>query len=164
MAADGLHGKIEQYVKKVGNVEDFNDFAEACNKAVSRNKVICLEISDFMKFENVCKSATGSAKKKSVGDDVPFLKDIVEVRFIKGQQEFFYKTDFRDEQYKETKKLIKREAELNIPKPLTTVRGVSPKKKDAIMKALVPAMKPSRRLFWENLPTNLNVPDLLEGY
>ncbi|CAH1106705.1 unnamed protein product [Psylliodes chrysocephalus] len=155
MAADGLHGKIEQYVKKVGNVEDFNDFAEACNKAVSRNKVICLEISDFMKFENVCKSATGSAKKKSVGDDVSFLKDIVEVRFIKGQQEFFYKTDFRDEQYKETKNLIKRKTELNIPKPLTTVRGVSPKKKDDIMKALVPAMKPSKRLFWENLPTNL---------
>lgn len=166
MSADGLHGKIEQFVKKVGNVEDFNDFTEACNKAVSRNKVINLDISDFMKFENVCKSATGSAKKKSVGDEeVPFLRDIVEVRFIKGQQEFFYKTNFLDAEYKETKKLIKRKANLNLPKPLTTLRGVPPKKKDAIMKALVPAMKPSRKLFWENLFTSENAPDLLDqGY
>lgn len=166
MSADGLHGKIEQFVKKVGNVEDFNDFTEACNKAVSRNEVINLEISDFMKFENVCKFPTaGSTKKKFVEDEVPFLKDIVEVRFIKGEQEFFYKTNFRDAEYKQTKNLIKRKADLNLPKPLTTLRGVATKKKEGIMKALVPAMKPSRKLFWENLMTSESSPDLLEqGY
>lgn len=67
MAAYGFDGKIKQYVKNFGNFEDINDFAKAYNKSVSRNKVKCLKISDFMLFENVCKIATGSAKKKSVG-------------------------------------------------------------------------------------------------
>lgn len=62
---------------------------------------------------------------------------------------------------KRNKNIIKLKIELNIPKPLTTLCGTS-KKKDAIVKAIATAMKPSSKLFWQNLHTNLNAPDILD--
>lgn len=161
MAADGLHGKIEQHVKKMGNVEDFDDFKEACRKSALRNEVISLNISDFMKFQNICRNS--SVKKKTAEDALPFLRDIVEIKFIKGEQDFFYKTNFTEDNYKKTFNVLKRKTELKLPESISTLRGIPPKKKDDILKSLVPAMKPSRKPFWENLPTNELAPDLLEA-
>lgn len=45
------------------------------------------------------------------------------------------------------------------------MRGIQKKKKDAILKDLVPKMPMDRRLFWQSIPSSQNSIDLLEdGY
>lgn len=157
MAADGIHGKIEQNAKKKGNIEDFSDFVDACQCSSHRMSVVELNVSDFRKWDSKFKTTN----KKN--DNIPYLKDIVCAKFIRGENEMFYKTDFKFSEYSKTTGILKKGAVLCQPKnTYQTPRGISAAKKKAIIEQLLPKIKPSRRAFWINLPENPNAPDILE--
>lgn len=159
MAADGLHGKIEQVVRKTGKVEDFNDFVDCCQKASKRMKVVKMECSDFMKLENKFKAFN----RKIASDEImPYFKDIVSVKFLKGSTNFLYKTDYEDPEYKVCSDVLRKKARLEFPPKTLVPRGISTVKKSTIIKDLVPKMQASRKPFWLELPENESAADLLE--
>lgn len=154
MAADGLHGKIEQMFRKMGDVQDFNDFITGCKQASRRMDVIDMKLSDF--YQHQTKIKTGKAS------GMPNLREIVSLKFLRGETEIFYKTDFRAEEYLRTG-IIKKNATIILNKnSISTPRGLKDDKKIAIIEQLVPKMKPSRREFWMTLPENVNAEDLIE--
>lgn len=86
MAADGLHGKIEQAVRKKGNVEDFTDFIDCCKRASARMNIKEMQYNDFFKIENKFKTANRKKTFVKNNQELPYFKDIVPVKFIKGSQ------------------------------------------------------------------------------
>lgn len=161
-AADGLHGKIEQRLKKTATVEDMQDFVDVVKNSAAKIEVKLMDISDFYKFESILKSNT---KKKNTTADLgglPYLKDLVEVKFVKGQKEILFKTKFTQESYDITQNIVKKKCELKKPAKLISMRGLQTTKKEGIMKNFVSVMKASRKNFWIQLPTNENLGDILE--
>lgn len=165
MAADGLHGKIEQVVRKKGNVEDFKDFKDCCKKASSRMNVTEMKCTDFFKLENKLKSVNRK-KKSSEGDcQLPYFKDIVAVKVVRGCSSLYIKTNFNDVDYTCFDNILKKQTNLVFPQPIQMPRGISSEKKETIVTKLVPKMQESRRYFWHNLPENSNADDLFtEGF
>lgn len=161
MAADGLHGKIEQAVRKMGNVEDFVDFKECCKKASSRMNIVEMQYDDFLKLENKFKSFNRKKNLEQANDQLPYFKDIVAIKFIKGSEDLYVKTNYEDEEYGCFSKLLKKNATLVLPQHIQTARGISTEKKETIVNRLVPKMTETRRPFWINLPENNNADDLL---
>nr|CAI5840917.1 unnamed protein product [Callosobruchus analis] len=102
------------------------------------------------------------AFNRKTDNGMPYFKDIVSVKFLKGSTNFRYKTDYDDLDYKVLEDLLKKKSKLTFPPQSEAPRGVSKAKKDTIIKALVPKMKNSRRPFWLELPENASAKDLLE--
>nr|CAI5849577.1 unnamed protein product [Callosobruchus analis] len=75
---------------------------------------------------------------------------------------FLYKTNYDDLGYKVSKNLPKKKSKLTFPPQSEAPIRVSKAKKDTIIKALVPKMKNTWRLFWLELPENASAKDLLE--
>ncbi|CAH1111567.1 unnamed protein product [Psylliodes chrysocephalus] len=90
MAADGIHGKIEQQMRKQKNVCDVQDFIEVCEKAAKKNQILRLTIGDFMHLKSIIRQR----KSKESSDTLLYLKDVVEVKFERGLHDFFYKYKF----------------------------------------------------------------------
>lgn len=158
MAADGIHGKIEQQMRKQKNVYDVQDFIEVCEKAAKRNRILSLTIGDFMDLKSIIRQR----KSKERGDTLPYLKDVVEIKFERGLHDFFYKTDYQ-QPYIKSSNILKRKSEVGtFPEKKTTPRGIKESKKEQILKELVPKMADSRKQFWINLHVNDGSEDLLE--
>lgn len=95
MAADGLHGRIEQRMRKKKNVQDFDDFVSVCKESAPRIEVVPLTTSDFMQLDNKFKT-----RNKNSNETLPYFKDIVQAKFTKGCTGFEYKKSFSgDEDY-----------------------------------------------------------------
>lgn len=157
MAADGLHGKIEQTIRKKDSIQDFSDFVEACQNSSQRMCVTELKFPDFKKLETKFKTTNRK------NDSIPLIKDLVCVKFIRGERELFYKKDFKSKDFLTTTGLLKKGAILSFPKEsYARCRGIVPTKKKAIIDELLPKMKSSRRSFWLNLSENPNAPDILD--
>lgn len=93
---------------------------------------------------------------------LPYFKDIVAIKFIKGSENVYVKTNYEDDEYGCFSKLLKKNATLVLPQHIQTARGISSEKKETILKQLVPKMTETRRPFWINLPENNNAGDLLD--
>lgn len=161
MAADGLHGKIEQAVRKMGNVEDFTDFKECCKKASARMNVVEMQYNDFLKLENKLKTFSRKKKLEQVDDQLPYFKDIVAMKFIKGSESLYVKTNYDDDDYSCRSNILKKNTSLVLPQHIQGARGISTAKKETIVKRLVSKMTETRRQFWLNLPENNNAGDVL---
>jgi len=155
MAADSCHGHIEKALRRKKDVLDMDDLRDVLLGAAEGISVVDLIIGDFRNWENLCKT-------RAQNNGIPLLRDVVEVKFIKGNRNVMYKTAF-SEAYTECDAL-KSKVRLNPPKiPMckTEERGILTSKKLKIVRELVPRMKSNRRAFWESLPTSDNSQDLL---
>lgn len=160
MAADGIHGKIEQIMRKNQNVYDFNDFFNAVKSSSPRMVPVVLEPPNFIKFKNIMKKRTRSTR-----NPLPYFSDIVEAKFTKGCKDFFFKTSFLDVEYKKTSGTVNEKTNLiTICEDFSAKhRGISETKKEKILKELVSKMPINRRDFWINLPCNKSSEDLLSS-
>jgi hypothetical protein len=156
MSADGVHGNIETHVKRQDAVYDFEDY-----------KQIIFRCRKNMQVLEVTKSFQWSKKKRTPrrNDENDLLKkfllsQVVEVKFINGCRNLFYKEDF-DESYVELDFLMKKFNNKLFPEVADTPRGVKTNKKEGIISKLVPLMPLNRRQFWLTLPTNDKVEDLV---
>ncbi|CAH1109751.1 unnamed protein product [Psylliodes chrysocephalus] len=80
MAADGIHGKIEQQMRKQKSVCDVQDFIEVCEKTAKRNLILSFTIGDFMDLKSIIKQKKPKERRAAL----PYLKDVVEVKFKRG--------------------------------------------------------------------------------
>ena len=90
MAADGIHGKIEQSIRRKKNIYDMRDLMEVVENCTKRTNVLEMKVSDFALHQNLLKRST----RKTSGDIIPNLHDLCEVKFEKGSFEMIYKKDF----------------------------------------------------------------------
>lgn len=157
MAADGLHGRIEQCMRKAKNIYDFNDFKLSCAKSSSRAIITVLDYSDFHKFQNIIRSRRSNQGEESI----PYFKDIVSAKFVRGSTDFTYQTSPEGD-FLTTKNTLKRKAKLNMPDAMSNYRGISVSKKSKIITDLVPKMPASRKQFWIELPENETSADLID--
>ena len=152
MAADGLHGRIEQRMRKIVNILDFDDFVATCKEAAPNVTPVTMTKGDCYPVVSMFRA------RRSLGNEVlPKLKSIVEVKFQRYSHTFRYKTDFDAENYTEVllKDGMKKNVQFILPEPNVSDRGIMITKKAKILEALVPSMTPStRKSFWLHLPTN----------
>lgn len=156
MTADGVHGNIEARIKRQDAVYDFEDYKQVIFKCRKNIEVV-----------EVKKAYQWSKKKRSPrrNDENDLLKkflvnQVVEVKFINGCRNLFYKEDF-DESFVELDFLMKKFNIKLFPEMTDSPRGVKPNKKEGIVSKLVPLMPLNRRHFWYSLPTNDKVEDLV---
>ena len=62
-----------------------------------------------------------------------------------------------------TSDFLKPKFNLEMPETKTQDRGINPRKKEKIVKDLVPSMPNQKRLFWEKLPVSEASNDLLNN-
>ena len=158
MASDAAHGRIEQMMRKTKKVFDFRDFVEITRKA--KCHPLEMEYSDFRYW----KSGASQHALKQLGDNRPYMKEIVSARFVMGSEELKYKKQFNAQEIsvrflKNNFDLIESRGEVR-----TKPRGMETKKKMEIVEKLVPLMPANRQSFWINLPEDKKGEDLAEHF
>lgn len=103
MAADGIHGRIEQIMRKQLNVYDFDQFVDICQQSSKRMTVVLMQPADFMPLKNILKS-------RSKNYNFPYFNEVVHVRFENNSNAIFYKNDFNTTEFKKSVNVIKRSA------------------------------------------------------
>ena len=91
---------------------------------------------------------------------LPKIKDICEVRFVKGSELMYYKTSFESEEYTGTPFL---KAKTNIhafPSSATIPRGLSSTKKSKML-GLLGESPPLKKKFWMDIAENDSSADLV---
>ena len=151
LAADGLHGRIEQTIRKKKNLYDLRDLTEAIEESAKRMQVIELNIQDFSAFENLKKARSKTRAKKVANEDViiPHLQNLCQVRFEKGLCGMIFKENFEEDGI--VSLFLKDIPKSYIPKKLQHQRGMKKSKLDKIKLQLVSRMPGTRRKFWEEL-------------
>ncbi|CAH0755367.1 unnamed protein product [Diatraea saccharalis] len=152
MAADAVHANIEQKMRRQRGIYDFGDFKDC--ELRSRKNIKILEIQNRRNWP----------KKKRAGRFGETLREfklkfVVQVKFVKGSRNLFYKTRF-DENFQEIEFLQKKLNVNYFAPPVEEPWGVNQAKKDDIISKLVPLMPASRKAFWYNLPVNNQSLDL----
>ncbi|KAI8427301.1 hypothetical protein MSG28_001888 [Choristoneura fumiferana] len=161
MTADGVHGNIENNIKKQKYIYDFEDFKNCVR--TSRKDTIVIEVTkeDILDWNKKKRNV----RQKDENDSLRcfLLKDVVEVKFLRGERTLLYKKQFVEE-YKVLDFLQKKYSVHELPtnNPPTTSRGIKTVKKHEIISKLVPLMPTNRKQFWINLPENSNSLDLID--
>jgi hypothetical protein len=154
MSADSLHHQCEHALRnKV--VADYSDFRSALG---SKMVILDMDVQDFAEWQSgVSRYQINSYAKR------PLMTDISVAQFERGSNEMFFKFEF-DERAFHRYTLFKRKFTISdLPPPCKTIpRGLSADKKKAILDNLCPLMHPSRRLFWEQIPSSDEVLDLCD--
>lgn len=159
MSADGVHGNIESQIRRQDAVYDFDDYKNVISKC--RKNIEVLEVQKS--YEWTKKKRAPRRNQKEADPLISFLLGpLVEVKFINGSKNMFYKYDF-DEPYQELDFLMKKHDIRVLPRMLDTPRGIKESKKEGIVKKLVPLMPMNRRDFWLQLPTSNDSQDLVTG-
>lgn len=157
MAADGLHGNIEQRMRSKVNIYDFREFTECVQNSSRRMQIIKMEPRQFLNFPNIIRA------RKGKNDSIPFFSKISVVKFIHGSSNFFYKTNFDKDFVETTETLRKNTTLIEVKENIhARPRGVCENKKKKILKDLVAKMPKERRQFWENLTASSFSKDLFE--
>ena len=154
MPADSVHHQIEQGLKKHGDVCDWVELKAVLAKA--KCEVIDIEAKDFVHFMD-------GSNRPMLTKAVPRIKlaEMSRVLFQRGSRAIKYKTSHSvDDEYKSVDFLKKFNMKI-IPSSHSSPRGVPTSKREDIVKKLCPLMPASRRVFWEQLPTNDNSDDLI---
>lgn len=139
--AQEMYTQITANWKKAAEIVDFEDLQKLIESLHKCNTVISLQTNDFLLFQNGCSST------------VPKLSDIRTVQFRKGSNKMFYKSDLEQEEFRELS-VLRKNFILSLPDKLPSCRGVNSKKKDMILKELLPYMAPRKQIFWQNLSTS----------
>ncbi|KAK5641934.1 hypothetical protein RI129_010481 [Pyrocoelia pectoralis] len=92
MSADSFHHQVELSLKKQGKTYDFDDFADAVQKA-QKCKVEIKKMSyvDFYKWKDLKSQA-----KLNKDPNRPYISDIVEIKATRGKFLLEYKTIYTD--------------------------------------------------------------------
>ena len=129
MSADSFHSRIEAGMKKDKNIYDFQDFSKVVNQS---GQALIMNHTDFAAWPNGMSSAKSTRK--------PTLKDVVEVRFIKGKTGLSWKLSF-DDDYSEGEFLMQKISRCvkrgKLPDSRKQDRGILPSKKADIIKKSV---------------------------
>ena len=155
MASDAAHGRIEQHLTRKNKVYDFKDFLDSVKDAAC--DLLELQYSDFANWE----SGVSMYTLNKLGENRPYRRDIVCVKFVKGSEMMAYQKSFGAEYI--SVPIIKTSFSLQTDcksKNRSKPRGILPAKKSKIIDKLLPLMPKSRRLFWLELPTNDKSSDL----
>lgn len=161
MSADSFHHQVELSMKKMVKIYDFRDFKNAVESANSgKVHVHEMKINDFFTF-NDC----AASRKISMTKPRPYLNDMVQVKFTKGEYTINYKTSFEGESI--NLDFIKAGFLKNgfpLPTHKEEARGITSKRKRDIIQRLAKLMPPNRVKFWEELPVNDGAADLINDY
>ena len=156
MSADSFHKNVELAMKKMDKVYDFVDFIECVD---AHGKSVVMNVSDFYLWES------GLSQGKASKGSRPLLKDVSVVQFRRGSTQMYFKRRHDQEFFEETDFLQKKVKKVisQMPKVQTEKRGISSKKKNAILKDLGPLIASKRRsTFFENLSVNEESVDLTD--
>lgn len=153
MAADSVHGRISQEMKKYSDIYDFDQLLTIIEKSSKRTKCLALHISDFLPF--------GDGSKQRRNNNIPLLDNVRIAQFRKGSHSLFHKKHISDEAFEESV-FLKLKFEVKIPSdPFREPIGLKTDKKQKIIKDLLPSFKDERKkLFWIYLPSNDEAKDL----
>ena len=131
MAADSFHKKVEDAMRQMNKLYDFDDFVDAVNK---HGIAVNMKAEDFKLFE----------KELSKGKDTkyPYLSDVGEVCFREGSTKMFWKEKLTDIDYKQGEFLQKKcrkfiAAKKGVPSH-DGPRGLNTQKKNDILLKLGP--------------------------
>lgn len=148
MKADSVHGNIGKKMKCNSNIYDYQELKKLITSATTKNIVVDMLINDFKHFETGVKNRKRSSSGSYV---IPILRNIKVAEFRKGNKSLFFK-DSLDGEFKEAPFL---RSGFNLDyTPMEQPRGLNTKKKETIVKTLVPYMPPRKAIFWLEMPEN----------
>lgn len=159
MAADSVHGNIEQALRREREVCDFEHYKEVVERSRKNNKVLDIQTGQdtynwVKKKRQPVKNSDDLLKKFK-------LQNVIEVQFRRGSKNLFYK-ELNNFHYSELNFLQKKYNITNTEfSKVNEKRGIPTDKKQLIVDKLVPLMEPpNRRVFWINLKENDSSLDL----
>lgn len=155
MSCDQVHHQVELAMKKKGKLYDFTDFEE-CVSSINKSKVIVQSMlpENFLNIPNYV-----SQRRIQTSSPRAYLKNIVEVCFVRKSYDLMYKNNFDDASYITLRFL--NDKYLKNPRAMvlefrSEPKGIEPKRKADILKNLTNVIPPHKLLFWKNLPTRKN--------
>ena len=156
MPADSFHKDVEDAMRKMGEVCDWNDFVSCVEEAGAS---INMEITDFYNFKSGLSSSMASKNS---------LDEVVVAKFCKGSSRWFYKRSHNSDTFQEHDFLLKKllgpimKGNPEISKKMA--RGINSTKKKHILDKLGPLMPLSRRKFFSDLEENQDSADLCNTF
>ena len=134
-------------------VYDYYDFVQCVGNV---GEVVHMHYDDFYLFEK------GLSESKLSKSSRPLLADVYVVEFRKGSKNMFYmlhnENDFKEADF------LKVKTENNVsekPPQQKSNRGINSKKKNGLIKKILPLLPENRRKFYEELPINEDAVDLV---
>ena len=153
MSADNFHRGVQNDMKSMDKVYDFEDFVKCISEV---GEVSVMQPTNFYSFQNGLSESQASKKSR------PLLADIYTVEFHQGSLDMFFKQkrvkEFKTAQFLKAKS---KQGIKDMPKQQQENRGITSKKKKAILSNLSSLMPVNCRPFFERLPINENSTDLV---
>ncbi|CAH0547321.1 unnamed protein product [Brassicogethes aeneus] len=147
MSADSFHHLVEKSMKENPKIYDFQDFLNAVQNSTKSSYIKEMNFSDFKHWPNL----TTNYQLQKINKNRPLLKDIAVLEARRGSKCLYYKTSFKDVEYKELNMLSKKNTSLKDPENHTTDRGVSSERKNQIITNLSSLIPKHKLSFWQNL-------------
>lgn len=150
MSADFFHHQVEQSLKSMKKVYDFENFKTAVQKANSQNvSVASMNFQDFYQWPTY-----HSYSKISKAEPRPYIADIVYVRAERGSKVLKYKTDLssNDELVMDFLQVKYMRRDIPLPSTKSGNRGILRSRKQNIIDKLGRLMFEENLEFWKNLP------------
>lgn len=145
--------QVEQSLRIIKNVSDFNDYVEAVRTSNSGLNILkVMDICDFYKFCDF-----HSEQKMRAMKDREYVKNFTVVKVVRGEYNLFYKKSHADEEFRTLNFIqakISKTKQFPCAEQRSSPRGIASSRKEKIVKDLVPLMLPSRRQFWFDLPVD----------
>nr|CAI5832696.1 unnamed protein product [Callosobruchus analis] len=151
MSADAFHHQVELSLKKARKVLDFDDFKSAVQQSnSSKVNVKEMKIEDFFQWKDY-----SSKFKLQKVTPKPYLKNMVHLRFKRGENIVHYKNQFAGE-FIPLNFLSAKEQKGGIKKPpcFTQHRGIDKERKATLISNLKAIIPQNRMKFWEELVTS----------
>ena len=157
MSADNFHRHVENELKDMDKVYDFDDFVECVARI---GEAHTMSFNDFFQFEH---GLSEGQKSKSTR---PLLVNVSVAEFRIGSTSLFFKVhDEENPEFQESdflkwsvKESIRRKKSSPSQK---SMGGIASKKKKAILENPSPLMPNNRKPFYESLPVNEKSVDLI---
>nr|CAH7757170.1 unnamed protein product [Callosobruchus chinensis] len=151
MSADAFHHQVELSLKKSRKVLDFDDHKSAVQQSnSSKVNVKEMKIEDFFQWKDY-----SSKFKLQKVTPKPYLKNMVHLRFKRGENIVHYKNQFAGE-FIPLNFLSAKEQKGGIKKPpcFTQHRGIDKERKATLISNLKAIIPQNRMKFWEELVTS----------
>ena len=152
MRPDAIHGAIGSKLKKQNAVQDWNDLMELIGNSSKKIKSINMDPSHIFCFKDFHQK----------GKTLPKISKMKVIMLKRNSRKLFYKLNHDDDHFSEVDFLPAslKNAESLFPSAITKARGINGKKKQQIVKLLVPHMPARKAAFWLNMESNDNLIDL----
>ena len=144
MRPDSIHGSIGAKMKKISSIFDWQDLTEVVSQASKGIRVINMRPQHIYQFRDF------HIKSKNM----PKISSLKAVKVAKNSRKLFFKANHQQKVYFEEEFVSRHQEASTLPPSILKERGMNTKKKDAIVKVLVPHMPPGKAAFWKKLPTS----------